>query len=347
MTTARYTTIETAHAYLNYAESVGVSATKVFAEAGLVRSVLQSDTGYIAADTLQKLLHAILTLSGDPLVGLRHSRMVQANSYDILGYVAVNCDNLQQSMERVIQYEGLVGNLGYTQIIPQNDNILVSWHCNLDDPIIRRQTLESVIGCWIVYTRQLIRLDEQALEVWFEHSPPENKALLEEYHSIFQCQVKFEKPYTGILVTQQQWQMPFPQANAALREAMEKHADDTIQRLQNVLGEKDSVKEKCLKMLRIMQRSGRSPSKTQLANHLGLSERTLQRRLDEENTRFMALVHEVRLEKALQLLAHSELPIPDIAEEVGYQEVRSFYRAIKKLTGKTARQIRQAASSID
>jgi two-component system response regulator YesN len=49
----------------------------------------------------------------------------------------------------------------------------------------------------------------------------------------------------------------------------------------------------------------------------------------------------IRLEKAKQYLATSSLPVHDIAELVGYQDVKYFFRIFKKWAGTTPAEYRK------
>ena len=73
---------------------------------------------------------------------------------------------------------------------------------------------------------------------------------------------------------------------------------------------------------------------------IGLSSRTLQRRLSELGTSFNQIQTEVKLDLATRRLAGSAKPIHDIALELGYNDTPHFSRAFRKWTGMTPRQYR-------
>src|SRR5690606_6215933 len=68
------------------------------------------------------------------------------------------------------------------------------------------------------------------------------------------------------------------------------------------------------------------------ARHLGLSARTLQRRLREEGTSFAAIVDATRHEMAVAYLAQG-LPLATVAELLGYAETTAFHHAFRRWTG--------------
>ena len=82
----------------------------------------------------------------------------------------------------------------------------------------------------------------------------------------------------------------------------------------------------------IAQQSGAPCSVADAAALLGLSERTLKRRLREEGVTFSALIDAHRRDRAVALLA-SDLSLDAIAERVGYSDPANFGRAFRRWTG--------------
>jgi AraC-like DNA-binding protein len=80
------------------------------------------------------------------------------------------------------------------------------------------------------------------------------------------------------------------------------------------------------------------------ARRLGLSARTLQRRLAGEGASFEQLVDAVRSELAARYLEDRRLSLNDVAFLLGYSDVGAFHRAHKRWTGKTPRRARQSLS---
>ncbi|MFW6775501.1 helix-turn-helix domain-containing protein [Nocardioides sp. CPCC 205120] len=76
-----------------------------------------------------------------------------------------------------------------------------------------------------------------------------------------------------------------------------------------------------------------------VAARLGLSERTLRRRLAGEGTSYSELLDEVRSTLAAELLA-TTLSLDDVALRLGYAEASSFIHAHRRWTGRTPRQRR-------
>jgi len=74
---------------------------------------------------------------------------------------------------------------------------------------------------------------------------------------------------------------------------------------------------------------------SEVARDLGLSGRTLQRRITEEGTSFRDLLSEARQELGRQLLSDPSAEIDEVACLLGYQDASSFYRAFRYWEGVT------------
>ncbi len=83
----------------------------------------------------------------------------------------------------------------------------------------------------------------------------------------------------------------------------------------------------------LMALSGRNPGLPAMADRLGLTERTLIRRLESENSSFRGLVDQVRQTLAQDWLRRTDMPISRIAELLGYRDPANFGRAFRRWTG--------------
>jgi AraC-like DNA-binding protein len=89
--------------------------------------------------------------------------------------------------------------------------------------------------------------------------------------------------------------------------------------------------------------AGRASMKD-VAGHLAMSSRTLQRRLREERTTFQRVLAQTRESLARHYLTRSELPASEIAFLLGYDDTNSFYRAFSAWTGSTPQAMRLTGS---
>jgi len=78
----------------------------------------------------------------------------------------------------------------------------------------------------------------------------------------------------------------------------------------------------------------------EVSRRLGVSQRTLARRLSSEQMSFSSVLENLKIDLAERYLADEALSISQVAWLLGYQEVSSFTHAFKRWTSKTPRQVR-------
>ncbi len=82
------------------------------------------------------------------------------------------------------------------------------------------------------------------------------------------------------------------------------------------------------------------PKLERVAGEVGITRRTLQRRLATAGTSYSDLVNEARYQLAAELLEDRSVPISSIAKAVGFANHSGFSRAFHRWTGMTPRQYR-------
>ena len=84
-----------------------------------------------------------------------------------------------------------------------------------------------------------------------------------------------------------------------------------------------------------------------VARSLGMSERTLARKLSDEGLNFTEILQQLRHDLAVRYLDDHKLHISKIAWLLGFNEVSSFTHTFKRWTGKTPSQMRTTAAASD
>lgn len=107
-----------------------------------------------------------------------------------------------------------------------------------------------------------------------------------------------------------------------------------VRRCEELLSEaSESGPTSALVQQQLMAFHGQNPGLRAMATRLGLSSRTLMRRLEAENSRYRDLVDRVRQTLARDWLKNTDMPISRIAELLGYRDPANFGRAFRRWTG--------------
>lgn len=148
------------------------------------------------------------------------------------------------------------------------------------------------------------------------------------YEDYFGCPVQFGRAEDRLLLRRADLDRPFPGRNPELLEMLLPPLAAALAELQA----QDSISTQVTLALKRVLASGR-PDLAQVAADLGLSERTLQRRITEEGTTFRALLLEARRSLGRQLLESPDCDIQEVAFLLGYQDANAFHRAFKEWEG--------------
>jgi AraC-like DNA-binding protein len=170
------------------------------------------------------------------------------------------------------------------------------------------------------------------LRVELMRPKPDGKA----HETFFGCPVHFRAARNALVLKAGDIERPFPGHNPELLEML-------TPALSAALGEldaRDAIGDQVKAVLRGKLASGR-PELSEVAQDLGMSERTLQRRITQEGTSFRALLNDARREWGCQLLRDATTGIDEIAYLLGYQDTRSFCRAFKDWEGMPPNRWRQ------
>ncbi|WOS72779.1 AraC family transcriptional regulator [Pseudomonas aeruginosa] len=321
--------------YLRHAERLGLDIAPALAAAGLQADQLNDNRQRLPGEAHERLLGYFCEHSGDPLFGLHSARFVQPGSWSVLGYIAMNCATLGEAMSRITPYEKLVGDMGTSRIEAAGGQVRLIWNCRHQTPLVRRHMVEHVLASWVLYARWIADLEGSPDEVWLEHDLPDGTRV-EDYETFFGCPVRFTQPCSALLVPLDYLALPLRQADATLLRTLEEHA----LALMAELDDDEPLPLRVKNALRQLLKDG-LPRKERVAEKFGMTVRTPQRHLQQAGSSYQQTLDELRRELAEHYLLHSELPIQDIAQYLGFTESRSFHRSFKGWTGQTPGEYRQ------
>ena len=80
-----------------------------------------------------------------------------------------------------------------------------------------------------------------------------------------------------------------------------------------------------------------------VARSLGMSERTLARKLSDEGLKFTEILQQLRRDLVVRYLHDRKLHVSKIAWLLGFQDVSAFTHAFKRWTGRAPGEVRQEA----
>ncbi|MGO1500037.1 MAG: AraC family transcriptional regulator [Marinobacter sp.] len=326
--------------YVRAAESAGTNTSALFAKADLTPSILDSGDGRINGEQFQRFILLLCERTHNPILGLETGDFVQPGSYSVLGYITMSCATLGEAVARIAPFEKLVGDMGTTELTMAQGSIKLTWHCNYNDPIVRPQVVDNVFASWITYARWLAdNIAASPTSVHLKRESP-GAELEQAYRQRWNCPVQFGAGEDSITLKQELLNTRLRQPDPMLRKTLEAHALTQLASLDTDTDLTSQVKHSIQQQL-----IHGITRQDMVAEALGITSRTLQRKLSQEGVSYQKLLDEVRQKMAEDYLLNSDLGIPDIALRLGYSEPTSFHRKFKAVVGKTPGEFRQSKAS--
>ena len=275
------------------------------------------------------LAHAASKLR-DPYLSLHLGATITVRHLGVLGIVLQACNSLAAALDTFDRYQRLIFDV--TPMIRKVDQSGVNliWDNRTFQP--DRLVEETGFAVLIQFCRSLVRGPLNPSCVAFVHEAPTDTT---PYELFFGCEVLFGQPEPLIRLDSALLDRPLKSPDPLLMNVLQQHAD----RLISGLPQQEAVVETVRRVIADMLRQG-EPDIDRVSRHLGVSSRTLQKRLQIAGTAFRDETRFVRHQLADVYLRDMQLQIVDIALLLGYSEHSAFSRAYREWTGKTPLQVR-------
>jgi AraC-like DNA-binding protein len=219
-----------------------------------------------------------------------------------------------------------------TQPLGAEVNVSIERHPPFD---ALRHPVDARLAMLITLARGLTQSEIDPLQVRFSYPRPgETK----EHERCFRAPLRFDAQVAGISFRTSDLERPVVSADEVLDGYLDRYAEDLLAKLASG----DTVAKVVLRTL-WGQLSGGQVDLATTSRHLGMSSRTLQRRLRDEDTSFAELLDLFRREASQRLLKDRGLAVEEVAFMLGYSEPSTFYRAFRRWTGLTPRRFRHSA----
>ncbi|WP_396586326.1 AraC family transcriptional regulator [Bermanella sp. R86510] len=325
--------------YIKTASDYGLDPKKALLDNQINTDLLNHNLKRISGEAFQSLLAYLIDFTNDPCFGLKSARYVQPGSYSVLGYMLMNCKSLHEALEKTPTYERLVGDMGVSEINKlENGDTEMRWNCNYPNSKVRPHMIANVLGSWVNFARFLVDKPQgKPKKVLFEFPMPDATSL-RLFQAMFNCPISFEQNHSALIIDDNLLALPMRQPDQQLLKTLENHAAI----LMADINDKQPLPMQTKNVIRGLLLEG-IPRKEMVSKRLGLTERTLQRKLQQFDSSYQQLLDEVREEQAKELLLNSELSIQDIALRLGFSEPRSFHRSFKSWSGLTPGAYRQTS----
>jgi AraC-like DNA-binding protein len=284
------------------------------------------------------MFEAAAEVTGDRLLGVRLAQaMTPETLLGPLGTLFTNCPNVQVAFEKIGQFLSLWQSHSVTKVEIGAARSAVAYKIEDDQVWPRRQDAEFTMMCICQFISGLIGRSWRPLEVHFEHEAPRQP---DRIAAAFGVPVQFGQETNRIVFPTALLSRRLMPVSAELAPLIEKHLHEMAGSESDSMGRLTSR----IRFILVTRLGKGEVSVDSVAEELGMSSRTLQRRLGEEGVSFRDMLREQRLRLAEGLIADRSMPVTEIAGMLGYTESTALSRAFKHWTGHSPRDFARHAA---
>lgn len=289
----------------------------------------QSSDSRVAIHSLTDLLHYGNQLSANRDFVLQVTEHFHPCVFHALGYAMLSSATLHQALARVVKYNKAVSNSNRLEL-KQNGNtieltMVVEQYQETHRPVIDDIGVEVYFTTLVHIARQISGPNWAPKKVQFAFATPQTNA--DKLAQFFACELAYGQTRHCLVLDQASAEQMSISGNAEVAHLHDKMFDQFLSRThpQHITNQLQHEIKSRLPL--------GTPSQSELAKHLGLSLRNMQRKLQQQGTCYKTLLEQVRRQQTMEYLEQAHLSITEIGYLVGFANVGNFNRAFKRWTG--------------
>ncbi len=255
-----------------------------------------------------------------PLFAIEIGQGLQSGQFEIGGLLVMSCETLGEALRTLVDYLPMFSETAAAELRHEDGRTMLLYQPHEHDFCPRE--MEMVLSSVVSLARWATGGRAGPERIEFRHAPADQE---QRYTALLHCDVRFHRPFDGIVFHEKTLDVPLVQANPALRDRLRELADEKLGELGG-----ESVSARVASMLQ------RQPdlSRDQVADRLGMSARHLGRCLADEGLTFRGIRDRVLEKLARNALARGR-NVSTVAIDLGFNDESAFTKAYRRWTGVT------------
>jgi AraC-like DNA-binding protein len=314
----------------------GIDVAPTLAQFGIDPAGLRKDS-VLDFDRATAWTEHVLGRHPQPALGLAFGSSLQLADLGMVGFAMLSADTFGDVVNLWLRYGSLMRPYLGAALETLDDGRLQLVAIERDPPVyaepMRRYVNERWLAVWARLAHTVLGPGRHLDEVHCGYPDPGAR---DAYVQTLGCLIRFDQPRTLVCFAPHVAAANTHNANRETRRLCEAQCELLLEQMRAGQGSTT-----LLRRLLVMS-SPRWPDLAQAAQALDTSEGTLRRRLRDEGTSFTEVLHEVRMQLAVDYLRSTRIPVGEIAALLGYADESAFTRAFKRSHGATALAYRRA-----
>lgn len=312
------------HLLAELLRTIGLDERDLLLRVGLDPIRLKSADLRVSQAQASEFITRAIIESGEPGLGIMLASELKLPLHGALGVAIMSSRTLQDAMDLMTRYLTLRAPHLSVSHCEYGDNMHYTILCEGDQRPLMGFVMDSMLfGCAFMGEQLTGNAIGGARILRKGTEPP----YFQRFHSSIPVPVEYGAKNDALVVPTAMLSEPIRFSDDQLAESSRVQCEAALKQLTGDAGFDCRVR-------RVIETSYPFPPKlARVAATLFVSERTLKRRLQEENASFQNLVDQVRLERAREFLTGTGMNLNQVADVLGYADAANFTRAFKRWTG--------------
>ncbi|MEM1432589.1 MAG: AraC family transcriptional regulator ligand-binding domain-containing protein [Pseudomonadota bacterium] len=310
---------------LSTLRELGYEEQQIFAGLDLQANQLQDENYRLTIEQHEQFILRALDLTGDPHLAIRLNQRRGAETGNLALLAVANSGQIAKALDLITRYFKIVTRVFSIRSFTATDEQAVM---HIDVHVEHELVIYFAISAFVLFLdRFFLDALNQAHLVRRVALPVPPPAGFEVVNAQFPFEMAFDQSAANVSFDRELLDQPMQQADPQTVRLL-------LEMTERQLAEADAETSLvgAVKLLLIEQIAA-PPKLNEAARHLGLSPRTLRRKLAAADTTYQTLLDGIRLKMALRLLKETKSPLAAIAYELGFSTASDFGRAFRKWTG--------------
>ncbi|OCJ13079.1 AraC family transcriptional regulator [Rhizobium sp. AC44/96] len=310
-------------AFWRVIEELGIRPTALLRQARLPATLHLGGQTFVTTTQFFALMQALSDLSGDPMLGIRMVQTVDTAVHPPSSLAAFYARDYRDGLARLSRFKCLCTPEQLHVAETKGDCVITTeWpFATGAEPAI---SVDITFATLVEMGRRATRGAIVPRRLELTRPDP----VIAAYMEYFGCPVRTGASRNLLVLDAGDLDKPFPGHNPDMLEMLTPALNAALGELEA----QSSVAEQVKIILKRSMASGQ-PGLSDVAKQMGMSERTLQRRITETGSTFRDLLSDARRDLGRHLLADPTTDIDEVACLLGYQDTTSFYRAFREWEG--------------
>jgi AraC-like DNA-binding protein len=321
---------------LAYAVDRGLTRATLIERFELEGAALEDVDGRVPIAIWARMWNELPALLGDPDMPLHVVKHAVMADPPLSVLFFLSSPTLGDAIQRMLRYQRVTFDLASepaSELLMDGEHAhLLLQHERVPFPLPTGALIDSALGI-LTLARLATGRDVVPVALTFRHPMPRRP---EDYTTAFRCPVRFGATQDRLTLRRADLALVHPNASRTLLSIVERHA----QRQLSELPRDEDLSSRLRRAIRARLPDGHL-ALSELAPSLGLSPRTLQRRLEAEGTSLRRLVDEERRALALHHIQDPRTSLVDIAFLLGFADQSAFSRAFSRWTSRPPKEYRE------